>query len=380
MTVADKDVSNYDGAPIMLYDFYRRSVPTLTGVLVETHWRFTSADRDFTLGADVYAATAIADDGIRQSGNTSADQLTITMPHTLKIPQMFVGSPPSDPIYCLIRHANEGETDSFIAWAGIVGMVSRAASQEDGASIVASVVCNTVSATMDRTGLRLAWSRSCPHDLYGFECQADPRQFVISGLVTALDGVSITVAETIGVGPVTSGPITSTRLADGGAGYAALDTGWIVGGNGDANYQILTVDVAGRVLTFTTTSQGTDYVSASGTTTVRAGSQPGIGVGLKFDISAALIGGEPTFSGGFIEWIDEDGHANRLGITGHDSGNGQITVLGTADRLTVGVLVHCFLGCDRLRTTCHNVFDNIVNHGGHAYMPDNSPFSGDIIF
>ena len=288
MTVAAKDASNYDGAPIMLYDFYRHSVPTLTGIPVETHWRYTSADTDFELDADTYTATTIADDGIRQSGSSISDQLTITMPYTLKVPQMFVGSPPSDPIYCVIRHANEGETDAFIAWAGIVGMVTRTASQDDNASILASAVCNTVSATMDRTGLRLAWARSCPHDLYGFECRADPTLFYVTAVIAAMDGVNV----------------TATALA-------------------------------------TPPSGG-------------------------------------TFLGGFIEWIDEDGHAERLGVIG--SAGGTIKLLGTTDRLTIGQTIYAFLGCDRLRTTCAAVFNNADNHGGHAYMPDTNPFSGDLIF
>lgn len=288
MTVSEKDVSNYDGAPIMLYDFYRRSVPTLTGILVETHWRYTSADRDFVLDDDTYTATAISDDGIRQSGSSISDQLTITMPYNTKIPLMYVGSPPSDPVYCIIRHANEGETDAFIAWAGIIGMVSRSASTDDTASLSAAVVCNTVSATMDRTGLRLAWARSCPHDLYGFECTVDPKLFYVTGVITALDGVNVT-ADALGSPP---------------------------------------------------------------------------------------SGG--TFLGGFIEWIDDDGHANRLGIIAFTGST--VRVLGTTDRLTIGQTFYAFLGCDRLRTTCNDVFDNAPNHGGHAYMPDTNPFSGDLIF
>lgn len=288
MTVAIKDASNYDGVPIMLYDFYRRSVPTLTGTLVETHWRYTSSDRDFVLDGNTYTASTIMDDGIRQSGSTVSDQLTVTMPYTARVPQMFVGSPPSDPIYCIIRHANEGETDSFIAWVGIVGMVSRAASQDDNASLFASVVCNTVSATMDRTGLRLAWSRGCPHDLYGFECRAAPASFYATGTITALDGVSVTASAF--ATPPHSG----------------------------------------------------------------------------------------TFLGGFVEWIDADGHAERMGIVGVSGST--LRLLGTTDRLTVSQTIYAFLGCDRSRTMCAGVFSNLTNHGGHAYMPDTNPFSGDLIF
>lgn len=286
MSVETKDLSNYDGAPVMLYEFSRRSVPTLTRIEVVSYWRYTSADRDFVLDGNIYASTAITDDGVRQTGDTSADQLTIVMPYNSAIPQMFVGSPPSDPIYGIIRHANIGETDSFLVWSGIVGMVSR--SSATAGDVTADVVCGTVGATMDRTGLRLAWSRSCPHDLYGFECRADPTLHVTTGNITALNGVNLVVAEFAGV----------------------------------------------------TAPQ--------------------------------------TLAGGFVEWIDGMGHAERLGIIAHAGDT--IAVLGTTDRLVVGQTVHAFLGCDRLRTTCNGTFNNLPNHGGHAYMPDINPFSGDLIF
>lgn len=290
MTTSAKDLSNYDGEPVILYDFYRRSTPTLTGVMVETHWRYTSADRDFTVGGNTYKAVPASDDGIRQGGGTQAEQLTIILPYDEAVPQMFVGSPPSDPIRCDIRQGNLGETDTFLAWRGIVGGVSRQASNADSVSIGASVLCNTTGATMDRMGLRLAWTRLCPHDLYGRSgCKVNPINFYLTGVITALTGNSVTASE-----------------------FAAM--------------------------------------------------VPAI-----------------QFAGGFIEWIDADGHADRLGIISVDGGS-TLTLMGTTDRLTVGGTIYAFMGCDHTRFTCSVVFDNIDNHGGVAYMPETSPFSGDLIF
>lgn len=287
MGLAEKERSSYDGVPVMLYEFSRRSVPTLTGAEVTSYWRYTSADRDFVLGGNTYTAIAISDDGVRQSGDTSADQLIVTMPYGEVVPQMFNGSPPSDPIYCVIRHANKGETDGFIIWAGQIGMVSRGSDSAPEGRLMAQVVCNTAIATMDRIGVRLAWSRACPHDLYGFECRADPKNFYVTAVITALDGVNI-VADAIGT------------------------------------------------------------------------------------VFAAQL------TGGFVEWIDGQGHAERLGILQHFAST--VRIQGTTDRLTVGQTIYVFFGCDRSRAICNTVFNNMPNHGGHAYMPDTNPFSGDLIF
>lgn len=285
MTSAARDLSNYGGAPVTLYEFNRRSVPTISQTPVITYWRYTSTDRDYTFDSHLYSAGAISDDGIRQAGDTSSDEITIKMPYTDAIPQMFAGSPPSDPISLVIRRTHVGETDGFILWAGVVGLVSRT---DDDLS--ASVVCNTLSSTMDRTGLRLAWGRMCPHDLYGFECRANPRDtdFFVSGTVSALN------ATTVVCSAFSSIPV-------------------------------------------------------------------------------------PRFLGGFIEWLDDDGHAERRGIIGH-SDSTFVKILGTTDRMHVGLSIWAFLGCDRTRQTCKDVFNNIINHGGHAYMPDKNPFNGDRIF
>lgn len=285
MTSAARDLSNYGGAPVTLYEFSRRSIPTISLTPVVTYWRYTSTDRDYTFGGNVYKAVALSDDGIRQAGDTSSDVITIKLPYTEAVPQMYVGSPPSDPVNLVIRRTHVGESDGFILWAGVVGMVAR--TQDD---LSADVVCNTLASTMDRTGLRLAWGRQCPHDLYGFECRANPRdaRFHVTGTVSALTGTTVTCA--------------------------ALST-----------------------------------------------------IPL------------PRFLGGFIEWLDANGHAERRGIIGHPTTT-SVRIMGTTDRMTVGLSISAFLGCDRTRQTCKTVFDNIINHGGHAYIPDQNPFNGDRIF
>lgn len=56
-----------------------------------------------------------------------------------------------------------------------------------------------------------------------------------------------------------NGPIATSTLNVGGAGYAIGDTGTISTGNGDATYAVDTVNGGGAVLTYHLTSLGTDY-------------------------------------------------------------------------------------------------------------------------
>lgn len=280
MTTAARDLSNYDGAPISLYEFTRASVPTLTAP-VTTVWRYTSGDQDYVFGGNTYKATAISDDGVRQNGDTTADQLTISMPAFEDVPAMFAGPPPSDPISAVIWHTHAGETDRFGAWSGLIAAVTRV---DD---LTANVICNTLSATLDRQGLRLAYTRNCPYNLYGPGCETSPVAVAIAGLVTALNAVIIEADEI-------------TLLPDG------------------------------------------------------------------------------RFMGGFVEWLDALGHAERRGIIGH-AGN-QIRVMGVlGPSLIVGQPIYLFRGCNHDTTGCDE-FGNLPNYGGHKYMVTQSPFSGDVIF
>lgn len=281
MTSAARDLSSYDGAPITLYQFTRKSKPTSTGVEVITNWRYTSHDEDYEYGGFTWTAAAISDDGIRQNGDATADQLTFTMPVTLEVPQMFVGSPPSDTIFALILRTHHGETDAFNGWNGSIGQVSRKS------DLTVEIMCDTLSATLDRQGLRLSWMRGCPHDLYGFECRVNPLDFMETA---TLDGVNHVILQ------------SST--------FAGHDDGWWVGG--------------------------------------------------------------------FVEWIDTYGHAERRGIISHTGDT--VRVMGGTEPLEAGATVFIFPGCFHNTTDCASRFSNLPNYGGHAYMVDVSPFAQTLIW
>ena len=189
MTTDAQDLSNFDGVPITLYTFVRATTPTVSGTPVTTYYRYTSADRDVVVGADTYTAVTISDEGIKQSGDEVSDQLTVTMPASLPIPVLFLAAPPEDPIGLIIRRLHQGETDPFIVWAGSIGAVRRVD------EITSTLICNTATASLSRGGLRMLWSRGCPHALYDGQCQANPLDFVTIGTITEVGGGLLEVPE-----------------------------------------------------------------------------------------------------------------------------------------------------------------------------------------
>jgi hypothetical protein len=106
--------------------------------------------------------------------------------------------------------------------------------------------------------------------------------------------------------PALGGPILTSSLNAGGAGYAINDTGTVDDNSGHASgatYRVNTVDGGGGVLTYTITAAGTAYERSTlggpcGTTP--GGGQPGVGAG--FTINVLTVGpstdaGDGTLSG-----------------------------------------------------------------------------------
>lgn len=185
---ATLDLSTEDGRPILLYEFTRTSVPTISGVPVTLVYRYTSADADYIYpgNGETYKSIAMDDDGIRQTSDPRNDDLTVTMPATETIPQMFAISAPSDVVTLVLRQTHLAQADAFISWVGQIAAVTRGKD-----AITAQINCVPNSATMARGGLRLCYTRSCPHDLYGFRCKAPATSNYVPGIVTAVDAQNI---------------------------------------------------------------------------------------------------------------------------------------------------------------------------------------------
>lgn len=165
--------SNDEGRPIYLYAF----------TLGAATWRYTSSDADVILNGYKWQAVAISDDGVKLTGEANTDGLTITGPSTLAPVQMFIGTPPSQAIMVAIYHYHEGDGEAVLGYVGEVMQVNQ---PEPG---TATISCDTISASMQRDGLRLAWQRTCPYALYDpITCKADKT-------LTALD---LVVSDTVG--------------------------------------------------------------------------------------------------------------------------------------------------------------------------------------
>lgn len=173
MTYDTREVSNYDGAPIALYEF----------IIGGIYWRYTSARRDITVAGATWESMAISDEGITASGDSADDEFKITMPSS-PFTDMFIGTPPSSAIYVNVRRVHHDDNDAPIVWAGTLKSVKR------NNAISFEIICRTITSSLNRLGLRLNFSRNCPHSLYDLNCMVNKAAYALNATVMSVTGNS----------------------------------------------------------------------------------------------------------------------------------------------------------------------------------------------
>jgi len=224
MTYQSNEISNQDGQPVSLYEFKWGN----------TFWRYTSADRPQTIQQTVngvltsvtYAPIAISDDGMVQGGSQNND-LTVTAQNDIELVELFRSTPPAGSIWLTVRrrHASDPATEFFVYWIGTVANVKK------GGAVEAKIIGKSLLASFKRSGLRLAWTRNCPHMLYDSQCRADPADFEVEAEIIALG---------------TDGSITVDAAGGHPAGY--FDGGylqWVVNGDGTTDQRGIESSVNG---------------------------------------------------------------------------------------------------------------------------------------
>lgn len=185
MTFDARERSTQDGRPLSLYHLKWGN----------TIWRYTNGDeavprQELVNGVltDVsYEPIAVSDSGMKQ-GTSNANDFTVTIPSNLPIVVLFRGTPPALSIWLTVRRIHAEDDEAPIYWRGLIFNVKR------NGDARADIIGKPLSATLRRTGLRLCWTRECPHFLYDEGCKVDPEAFKTLGVIEASAGVTITLS------------------------------------------------------------------------------------------------------------------------------------------------------------------------------------------
>lgn len=178
MAFAQYENSNYDGKPVVLYEFRLGSAA----------WFYCGGESDLPFGGRTYVAMAVGHEIFSMSGNPTSDDFTINISANAEVTKLFNGTPPSEPIEVAVRTLHHGDTEAPVVWSGTVKAGRRVSMVEF------SLNCNSLLATLNRNGLRLFWQRGCQHMLYDRLCDVDRTAFATTVQVTSLSGTSVSAS------------------------------------------------------------------------------------------------------------------------------------------------------------------------------------------
>lgn len=163
--------SQEEGRPIYLYRF----------ALNDKVWRYTSADSDIEAGGALWTAVPITDDGVKLTGESVTDALTITTTTRIEPAQIYMLFPPSTAMAVAILRTHDEDFDDIKTV--YVGEMTQCNVPTPGTAVF---TCETLASTMKREGLRLAWQRDCPYAVYDpVTCKLDKATLAVDGVASA---------------------------------------------------------------------------------------------------------------------------------------------------------------------------------------------------
>lgn len=208
MAFNDIEMSTDAGRPAILVEFSR---PGRT-------WRYTNMEEDIEFDGNTYTAVPMTVSDLTQSSESSNDAVSFDLPESAPFAQYLDSTPISVDISATMRklHIIEdpqggmmapGTIDAPVAWVGTYSAIKRNLPNSR------TIVCNTISISMARGGLRLSWSRGCQHFLYKRGCYVNAADYeviapaapvIVSGLQVNIPGLESIIPE---VGYFTGGYI-----------------------------------------------------------------------------------------------------------------------------------------------------------------------------
>lgn len=178
MNFDEHEISIADGKPARLYLFERGTIK----------WAYTSADRSIVYEGVTYRPTAISDDGIRQSGETSADAFTVKGPTSMEVAQLYRTLPPSSEIFLTVFDLHHPELLARMRWTGSIQAVGWPEPDR------CEIVCQSWLAALEETGLRQTYARGCPHSLYDHRCGVNKAAFKVTAVLSSVTAVTVSAA------------------------------------------------------------------------------------------------------------------------------------------------------------------------------------------
>jgi hypothetical protein len=145
-----------------------------TGDDADAYLAYTNADREIEFAGKTFVPITITRGDVTSASNLDKARLSVDVPMSSEIAEVFRTTPPVFEISLVIYGGNRltaTESDGFsLVWTGRVLNCAREPQQKTGKAVL---TCEPASTSIRRVGLRRHWQTGCPHVLYGTKCQAN---------------------------------------------------------------------------------------------------------------------------------------------------------------------------------------------------------------
>lgn len=198
MTYAAMETSASSGAPVELYEF------GYTGHA----YRYTSGDEEVTVDTYLYAPLALTRSALRPSMNKEKAALTLTLPLTAGIVEVFRVAPPGEEVTLTIKRYHRGDGSKLVMWMGRV-LNTKFDEFEMELSL------ESILSSMQRIILTRSYQKNCPHLLYGTACGVDPVLHKVTTAAKTVSGVTVSAPISPADGYYAGGMVTYTSVHSG---------------------------------------------------------------------------------------------------------------------------------------------------------------------
>lgn len=190
MTFSLFQSSRAKSLPVNLYFFRYGDLPSSYFAYTDAEQSISINQTEFgdpALNPVVYVPVPIDRGDYAFSGTLDKSALSVMIPQTLPLAELFRVYPKSFVVTLVIRELeiNDPDKEAKIYWAGRVLGSARADNQ-------AKFTCEPVSTSTRRVGLRRNFQPGCPYVLYGPQCKANKAAATVVDTPTSFDASTLT--------------------------------------------------------------------------------------------------------------------------------------------------------------------------------------------
>lgn len=151
-----------------------------------------TSDREYRLENLIYKPEYIWRTGMHYSSDFAKDTLSITLSANNAVARLFMAGTPEHLLKLTLYRGGYHEGVFSPIWTGTVNGANFTFDEQ---SFSCELSCETAVARMERRGLARCYQLTCPHTLYSPQCRANLSSFAHTVAVTAIDGLTVTVAQ-----------------------------------------------------------------------------------------------------------------------------------------------------------------------------------------